>query len=447
MTDGLRFCHLVLLLFFVGIFSERSDANGTHDDMWWIGQGFNVTCTTLNDCVSWLVANHNSRPYHCGEVNLVSASAILLDYDIVMWEKEGCDGLSVNMEAHFHSEDLICEVPPESGNFEQCSDCEPINAGKRELLDWQPGSSIPSQGLCDTATNCNAVAVDQPFCHSDTISGAEVCTLEVEHTPNACTLPDSADLDANADGAKCTNIDGTLLCKDPQDPNKGQNCGYVNDEYICLGAIPDGNCLFLSDGGMACAADADSPPAPDDGVTAGVSAPADLRLSDQGSLTNIYRNSTVNRSAGSPSGSDGSTGAGGQELEPESVGSASVGGSCDVQPTCTGEPIQCAILQQQWLTGCQDVGTESDILADTGLSGLEDPETGLGSDSFDFGSSLDDSGWLGTRTCDIDIPLDVGFLGAVTIPLSSWCGLIGFIGLLLQVSAGLISLRIVAGGF
>ena len=328
--------------------------------------------------------------------------------------------------------------------------CDGINTGDVELVDWQPSSAIPSQGICDPASWCNYVPVDQPFCHSDTVSGTQICTLALEKTADNCTLPTHLDMDQNQDGAKCVNVGGDLLCKDPDDPNQGQNCGYFNDQYICLGAMPTGNCIFLGDGGMACDSTAGSPPAPDDGVTAGTPAPPDAQLSDGTNTTNLYNAGTVGGSSGNPSGTDGNVDSGGNPLDgsqgEEGTGSGSASGDCSVPPTCTGDAIQCAILEQQWHSACQDVGTDAGILADTGLTGFDDVEGQLGS-TVDLDTSLDDAGFLGPGACAPDIPMNLGYFGSYTIPLTDWCPLFSFIGVLVLISGGIVSLRIIAGGF
>jgi hypothetical protein len=38
------------------------------------------------------------------------------------------------------------------------------------------------------------------------------------------------------------------------------------------------------------------------------------------------------------------------------IGSGSGSGSCDVQPSCSGDPVQCAILYQEWASMCYDGG-------------------------------------------------------------------------------------------
>ena len=334
------------------------------------------------------------------------------------------------------------------------TNCDAVNAGRREQLPWQPGSNIPSQGLCDTATNCNAVPVGEPFCHADTVSGTQTCTLTVEHTDQSCTLPQSADLSTNPDdSAQCANIGGDLFCQSPDDPNadSGANCGYVNGEYICLGAIPTGTCVFLGDGGMACEASATSPPAPDTG-TPGVVASPDNVLSNNGNGTdvNLFGGGTVSGSSGTPTGTGGAGGgSGGSGTAPDpnddnAGGSASSSPSCDAPPVCTGGDAQlCAILQQSWENACQDL--PPDLLTQAGLDGFEVSD--LEEDGGDLSTQLDDSGFLGTRTCELNQTVDLGFFGVHTFEFNMWCNLFAFVGYLVLAAAWIGAARIVSGAF
>jgi len=343
-----------------------------------------------------------------------------------------------------------------AGCEESGPECTGELNGLREQLPWQLGANIPSQGLCDTATGCNAVPVGDPFCHADTPSGTTTCTLTVEHTDQTCTLPTDVDLSNNPDNTpQCASIGGATLCQSPDDPNADAdgNCGYVNGEYLCLGGIPDGTCVFTSDGGMACSSNATSPPAPDDGTTAGTPAPPDIQVSNNDSNTvNIYGASSVAGSIGNPTGTGGgadgtSGGAGTAENDPGSdTGTGTASGGCSAPPVCTGgDPQICALLLQQWHTQCPDIPSGADVLSQSGLDG-ETVDT-LETDGGDLSAELDDSGFLSTRSCALSQTVDLGYFGVHTFDFDVWCPLFAFIGYLVLASGWIASVRIVAGAF
>jgi hypothetical protein len=397
------------------------------------------TCSDQASCNAVLESQTNWT--NCWPVDIESGPNSPLEestrYRLHSVVKCSSSGVTAGNIFWYTADKQSCESwDPVTGSCD-AAECDPVNVGKRELLPFQPGTSIPSQGLCDTSTNCNAVPVDEPFCHGDTQSGTQTCTLEVIHTADACTLPESADLDNNSDGPKCASVGGNQLCKDPSDPNQGFNCGFYNDNYVCLGLIPDGDCIFLADGGMACGSNSGSPPAPDDGVTVGVPAPADDSLSDGSSTTNIYNSGTVANSSGVPTGGDGNTDPSGNPVDnDQDSGTGTYSGDCSTPPVCSGDAIQCAILRQTWASGCQDVGDDASVLANTGFAAdAGDPNSVLQSDTIDLFTDFDSSGWLGAGACIVDLTVDTGIAGTITIPLSEWCPLFAFVGKLILAIA------------
>ena len=174
----------------------------------------------------------------------------------------------------------------------------------------------------------------------------------------------------------------------------------------------------------------------------------DATVSDGEDTFNIFNGDTVDGSAGATEGTDGQGGSGFDEPPDESEGSASASADCNDPPTCSGDAVQCALLRQEFNTGCQDIPGESQLLADLGLTGLDDPSTALGSDSFDLSDDLDLSGFGSGGACVAAIPIILGgIFGTVDVDISLWCGLFEMIGLLMLISASVISLRIIAGGF
>lgn len=291
--------------------------------------------------------------------------------------------------------------------------------------------------ICHESSGCLMTAGD--------VSGLPGGDLvEYTGTDQGCTAEPVVDVPPEAEDAQCITSGGNSWCTEPDLAD--QNCGMLNGEYLCLDSIPDGQCTFFGNGSMACDSSATAPPAPDDGVTAGNVAAPDITINNNGTTVNVFGSSTVAGSTSGATGSDqqGDLPAGDGEEPGQGTGASS--GSCDVAPSCTGDAIQCAILEQQWLSACQEVGTEGEILTNTGLSGYSDVEGNLGS-SVNIDTNLDDAGWLSTRECMLDVPVDLGFFGAFTFEFSQWCPLFAFAGVFVLISAGIGSLRIIAGAF
>lgn len=113
--------------------------------------------------------------------------------------------------------------------------------------------------------------------------------------------------------------------------------------------------------------------------------------------------------------------------KPEDKGSASGGGTCGAPPTCSGDPINCAILQQQWQTRCKD---------DKNDDGQPDWTEGEGPDPDDSGTptesdykrfnipmgtdGLDTENIFGEGTCP-NFSITVMGFDASTADIPAWC--------------------------
>jgi hypothetical protein len=171
---------------------------------------------------------------------------------------------------------------------------------------------------------------------------------------------------------------------------------------------------------------------------------------------NYYNSSTVNGSS-VPPGNDGDPGAGGGPgpgggggggtgEDPTSDDSASGGTDCSAAPTCSGDPIACAQLQQQWRARCPAVQTEAQMRA-----GITD--TGVGSDGkFPAGSSVglsqsdfDSAGFLGGRSCPLPTSYDLGTFGAIGFDSEPACALLNALAAMVLVGGWLTAARIAFG--
>jgi len=327
------------------------------------------------------------------------------------------------------------DIPAECGGGATAPDCpeecDGTITGKTFLRPVFSGGHTgdichESSGCVMSAGSTSGLSGGDLVEYAGTASG---CSSE----PNVANVPDSAE-DAN-----CISSAGDVWCTEPDLAD--QNCGYLNDDYLCLDSIPEGECTFFGNGKVACESTAATPPTPDDGVTPGTPATPDAVVNSDSATTNIFNSSSVTNSTEPTAAGQQSDG---PEAPDDEQGTGSASSSCDVPPSCSGDAIQCAILQQEWESSCQDVGTEGEILADTGLDGYA---VGDLDSEVNLTTSLDGSGFLGAGECSIDIPMDLGYFGAHTIPLSQWCPFFLFIGTLVLISGGLTSLKILAGAF
>lgn len=114
------------------------------------------------------------------------------------------------------------------------------------------------------------------------------------------------------------------------------------------------------------------------------------------------------------------------------------GSGCDTPPSCTGDPVQCAILRSNFAQTCQGENATQEM-ADAALGGTTEEsgqEVSL--------SSLNTGGFGLGRSCPA--PRAYRLFGAVslTIDISSFCTLAEIVGYLLLMTASFISIRIVS---
>lgn len=148
-----------------------------------------------------------------------------------------------------------------------------------------------------------------------------------ECTANDSIPPEDAPDEAAAEpaGENCaTSAAGVEYCYGPY----GENCGYHNDKYTCLGQTESDECWVDADGSRYCGAAAPMPPVPDNGTPGVPATPTDTVQAAGGATAgdtyNYYNSGTV---AGSsrPAGDSGAN--------PNRPGSTNPG----TEPTPTSE--------------------------------------------------------------------------------------------------------------
>jgi hypothetical protein len=324
-----------------------------------------------------------------------------------------------------------------------CPDCLDFE-GQKKGVKWPDTGVNPTDTVCkDTgAKSCRMVASPVAVC----LGGS--CYNTYTFNGDGCSAPPpppEVETAGDQEKGECVGIQGGSACVAYE--RDALNCGTVNGESLCLGKVPDGKCLFIGGSGVACDSSAGSPPAPDDGVTPGTPATpvAQIETRDaQGNVTNnysVYSQTQINNSTSGVTGSYAdSSGTGQGEGDGGSPGTGSSSGSCAVEPSCEGDPIQCAILRQSWLSRCYDP------VADAEAGALVGGPAGVGSEIVEIGSLETDVFGSESSTCPADQEITV-FGAVLALPWSFACQLAGYMRPLILLMAYLQSAYIVFGAF
>jgi len=261
----------------------------------------------------------------------------------------------------------------------------------------------------------------------------------------------------NQGGDNCIVASGHTLCVNDSTSNATINSDVVNPSQI-----PAGGCVGYGDGSAACNAST-SPPVPNNGNQGSPATPtAIVGDNSGGGSVNYYSSTTV---AGStsviPVTGTGSTVGGGSSVAGDGKGnggtecgngktasgtdcvddSFSGGGTCAAAPSCSGDPIQCAQAQQEWLLRCPS-DTETD------LSNAIGTITAPGSSTQDFSSVVSESGLVATGAGACPTPPTFTMFGR-TITLDIFVQLCNFatlISVVVMACAYLVAARIFVSG-
>lgn len=175
------------------------------------------------------------------------------------------------------------------GDDPECGD----TAGDRIFAKWPPGGGALCVDGCGFVRDGVGVQL-----------GANPVMGHMSGTGQTCAVgdvaPETGDVEEPA-AEYCRTVGGVELCTGST--GTGQ-CGYLNDEWVCLSNVPQVNCWTTPDGGRLCGEYAPTPPVPDTG-TSGQPAPPDLQLTTetqdgQSQTVNYYSSSTVNNSSRDP---------------------------------------------------------------------------------------------------------------------------------------------------
>lgn len=250
---------------------------------------------------------------------------------------EGCSTVTTNN---------IC--PPEEDECEcRLGTASPIAGCGDRFTDSQP----QPLNTCNPVTHCKMKK-------TTSISAGGVTIYTIEHSSEDCGPDDPDDEDDEYDRETCTTTAaGNEFCLSKD----GENCGWLNGEFVCIPSTNNDGCSVFSDGGRLCGPNAPTPPVPDNGTPGNPAEPDDVFdvRDSQGNQTsyNYYNNTTVsnsNRPPGSSGdnpydgdddgsgkdGKDGPGGGGGNGLtcNPASDEGCNEGGDGEGEP---GEGWQC----------------------------------------------------------------------------------------------------------
>lgn len=273
---------------------------------------------------------------------------------------------------------------------------------------------------------------------------------------------------SNQGGDNCFSSGGKSYCvNDPDD----QVC--VAGDCWTPKNLPKNSCTGFASGGAACSTNA-TPPAPSTSTSTTAMATPSATETDGSGGNNYYYNSTVvgasknpvifgsSSSGGSSSSSGasssgglggGSTGDGngnagtecGNGKESSSGGcvddSFAGGATCQSPPVCSGDPIQCAQAQQEYLLRCP-ADTESDLASAIGDTGT------VASSTQDFSSVVSESGAVatGAGSCPAPFTITVGGMSVDVDLYSKVCQFAGAISWMVMAIAYLVAARAIALG-
>lgn len=213
---------------------------------------------------------------HSWHFDVLSDGVFFGVHVVQMYDPVGCPlGETLNTSTG------VCEGPPM---------CDGTITGQAFLRPVFSGGSTGN--ICHESSQCVMTA-------QNVIGFSSSDLVEYIGTDQGCNSEPEVPIGPENSQDNCIAENGNTWCTDPNLAD--ENCGYYNNDYVCLGAVPDGGCTFFGNGDMACSTTASSPPAPDNG-TPGVTATPDGTINNNGSTTNIFNNTTVTGSAGGASG-------------------------------------------------------------------------------------------------------------------------------------------------
>lgn len=192
----------------------------------------------------------------------------------------------------------LAGVPIYARPLPQCPPPDECDQGHPHIGERFTTNIAPSAGggsYCNAVSRCKMEV-------SASVSGGGETVYQVTHTNQNCDAGQEETDDDDFKRESCiATAGGNEFCMSKD----GENCGWFNNEFVCLDQIEDDGCQAMSDGGRLCGSQAPTPPVPDDG-TPGNPAPPDDRITNiENNYWNYFSSGTVGNSHRPPnSGGD-----------------------------------------------------------------------------------------------------------------------------------------------
>jgi hypothetical protein len=316
-----------------------------------------------------------------------------------------------------------------------------------------PGATVCASDGC-TYQGLPSNAVREGLVKADPTVLQVMSSLGTACTSSASAPTSAATVSSGKDSSACTSGGGNTLCI--QTSAAGLASEVVNGSTVLPSFMKPSTCLTLSGGGMACQAPTGSSTTPaalaPDSVTAGTPDAPISTIQEGAATINVYsagqvagsHHSLITGSGSATGGGAGAgTGTGGTSgtctpsapgvtpvVTCGASGSSTEGGGLDClnPPTCTGDAIQCGVVQQIWLDRCANTDP-----ADIAAGALGDGGgMAVGSDSLDQSTVLSETGPVVGNAGACPAPIAITFMGR-TIQLDLWAFLCRWAGMVSSV--------------
>ena len=382
----------------------------------------------------------------------------------VEWRFERCYQSSSNKYSCKIKQYIIADNTPISAEFSCGYSTTPGDGSHQWSVDLNCDASDPgNQGQFFTFDTPSAPAqVCSGGCEYSKDAGIEVCLsnscgANYSTTGTECLGNEGAYGDEPEAPDGCSIQDGTIVCDCVANPAAPFCPGGGNDDD-CDGGVCEGpgNDPFPDDpndpGGNG---GGSGDPTPDPGGdTGGNSGQGDGDPDSPGDGPG----GGADDSSGTGDGDSDGDGDRDTDCNPLSTpdcpfsGSGNSSRSCDTPPSCTGDPVQCTILKQEWSSMCypyRNDGSTIDPNFTEEILGVQEGQFFDGrTEEIDLASyaTLDQSGYLGAAACPA--PDTIQVLGqAFSIDWSPFCTAAEYLGFLVLIMASILSVRIIMGAF
>lgn len=300
----------------------------------------------------------------------------------------------------------------------------------------EPDPCIPKQGTSEPVSFYPS-GTPTTVCNSS-------CTASMECTIDSWTIvEDGVDKVYREcspkyynDSSTCTGSDELSFTQLPEDScAAGQSIGDVNGQTICVnadGSVEDTRPNTITNENTSTTySEVTNPDGSKTQTKTTSKTKSDGTSSTSTTVTNIDPNGNV---------TDETT-----DTEEEEKESTYTDSGCDAPPVCKGDAIQCAIAHNTWNTDCF-FSTDASNITEDGLGIPVEDRTNEVGDTIDVSNVLDTTSFL-ADTCPAPRTINVAYGSTMTLDYAPLCDIADIIGSVILISASIISIRIIGGGF